>query len=177
MGKRLELLHESLPEVSRVAVLWDGTLGVPGPNFVGRPAQALGLSQSLVVVYGPDEIEGALETGIRDGAQALYIEPTSVALLNEGRIVAFASQHGLPAMFGRREAVALGGLMGYGPNLAANWRRAAVYVDKILKGAKPADLPVEQPREFEFVINLKTAEALGHTIPQQVLLQATEVIQ
>src|SRR5262249_35227198 len=142
VGKRLELLHESLPEVSRVAVLWDGTLGVPGPGFLGGPAQALRLSLPLVVVYSPDEIEGALEADIGHGAQPLYIQPTTVGFWNEGRIVAFASRHGLPAMFGRREAVVLGGLMGYGPNLAVNWRRAAVYADKILKGASPADLPV-----------------------------------
>jgi putative tryptophan/tyrosine transport system substrate-binding protein len=180
--KRLDLLKEALPTVSRVAALWH-----PG-SFSERTnrdmlkgaegaARALGVQLRLVGVRGPDELDRAFSTMTKERAEALMVFPNP-ALSNElRRIVNLATKHRLPSMFVGREAVELGGLLSYGASITDLNRRAATYVDKILKGAKPADLPVEQPTKFELVINLKTAKALGLTIPQSVLGRADEVIQ
>src|SRR5262249_11191634 len=118
-----------------------------------------------------------LEVVAREHAQALRVFNDPLSISQQERILDFAAQQGLPALYDVKSWVAAGGLMAYGASLPALYRRAAYYIDRILKGAKPAELPVEQPREFEFVINLRTAQALGLTIPEHVLLQATEVIQ
>ena len=180
--KRLELLKEVLPKASRVAVLWhpgafgEGTLR-DMVKETEAAARTLGVQLQFVEVQGPDDFDRAFSTMTRARADALFVFP-SVMLVNEGRrIVALAAKHRLPSMFNARESVELGGLIGYGASILDLNRRAAAYVDKILKGAKPADLPIEQPTRFELVMNLKTAKTLGITIPQSLLLRADEVIQ
>jgi len=122
-------------------------------------------------------LDGAFETSLRERSDAFCVLNIGMTALEWERVGTFAMVHGLPSVSGLRGLVDRGGLMTYGPDIAVIVRRSAAYVDKILKGATPADLPIEQPREFDFVINLKTAQALGLTIPEHVLLQATEVIQ
>jgi putative tryptophan/tyrosine transport system substrate-binding protein len=174
-GKRLELL-EAVPAIVRVAhVSTPTTAGnIPGAQ---EAARMLGVELQLLAVRTHDDLESAFAAASGWGADALLFAPDAVFGTARGPIATLAAQHRLPAMYAGRQHVDSGGLMAYGPQVGYNWRRAADYVDKILKGAKPADLPVEQPREFEFVINHKTAQALGLTIPPHVLLQATEVIQ
>jgi putative ABC transport system substrate-binding protein len=180
--KRLGLLKEALPKVTRIAALWhSGIFGERTTRDMLKgteaAARALGVQLQLVEVRGPDEFDRAFSTMTRERADALIVFP-SPALFNERRrIVALATKHRLPSMFNAREFVELGGLIGYGASITDLSRRAATYVDKILKGTKPADLPVEQPTKFELVINLKTAKALGLTIPQSLLQRADEVIQ
>jgi putative ABC transport system substrate-binding protein len=176
-GKRMELLTEVVPGLARLAYLSAADNPVTAANVrqARDAAQALGLQLQLHLLRGPDDVESALAAAIDQGSQAVMAQ-LNVALLYP-EILSLTMQRQLPVMYAESRPVHAGGLMGYGANALANPRRAATYVDKILKGAKPADLPVEQPREFEFVINIKTAQALGLTIPQQVLLQATEVLQ
>jgi ABC-type uncharacterized transport system substrate-binding protein len=178
-GKRLELLRAMLPSVSRVAYLgsqenkdWERPWG----QSVRTAAQALGVSLVLAE-HTPGQYTDAFARISRARAEALFVSASPPAYADRGLIVDFATRTRLPSSFGWREAVELGGLMSYGVTLADNFRRAATYVDKILKGAKPADLPVEQPTKFELVINLKTAKALGLTIPQTLLLRADQVIE
>ncbi len=178
-AKRLELLREMLPGVSRVAYLsskedkeWEGPQG----KSVRTAAQALGVTLVLAE-FTPRQYTDAFALISRARAEALFVSRTPTAYVDRALIVDFATRARLPSMFGFREAVELGGLMSYGANLDDIFRRAATYVDKILKGAKPADLPVEQPTKFELVINLKTAKALGLTIPLSLLLRADEVIE
>ena len=179
-GKGLELLKETVPQSVRVAVLGNPV----DPTYearmstLRRAAQALGLHLHVLEVRRADELDPAFAVMTREGADALMVLG-DVALLDplHGRIAALATQSRLPAMYGGRAYVEAGGLMAYGPSLQDLWRRAAIYIDKRLKGTKPADLPVEQPTKFEFVINLKTAQALGLTIPPTVLFQADEVIR
>ena len=140
-------------------------------------ARTLGMQLQFVEVRGPDEFDRAFSTLARARADALFVFPSVMLFSERRRIVALAAKHRLPAMFNNRESVALGGLLSYGVSISDSSRRAATYVDKILKGAKPADLPVEQPTKFELVINLKTAKALGLTIPPSLLGRADEVIQ
>jgi putative tryptophan/tyrosine transport system substrate-binding protein len=178
-GKRLELLRDTVPGLTRVAVMWSPQY--PGPALQFRDAEiaarALGLELVPLPVEGPTDFDAAFKAAVQGRAEGLAVLPGAVTHGNPGPIIAFAAATGLPAVYGDRLYVEAGGLMSYGANVASMHRRAAYYVDRILKGAKPADLPVEQPREFEFVINFRTAEALGLTIPHHVLLQATEVIQ
>jgi putative tryptophan/tyrosine transport system substrate-binding protein len=180
-GKRLEMLKEILPHVSRVAVLWTAANPGTARSFTETQAAAesLGLhSVSLQAEFPAPDFDGLFALARDQRADALVVEQDPI--LGGGhakQIVQFAAVNGLPAVYSGRQYTDIGGLMAYGPSVAGMWYRAAYYVDRILKGAKPADLPVEQPREFEFVINLRTAQALGLTIPQHVLLQATEVIQ
>jgi putative ABC transport system substrate-binding protein len=181
-GKRLELLKEAVPEIARVVMFVDGTwTAQQRSEFVQEAqlaAQALGLTLQLLEVQGPHpDVDGAFSTATRQRAEALLIPPGPVLNLHRKRVVDLAAQSRLPAMYFFRGFVEAGGLMSYGPSQPENFRRAATYVDKILKGAKPADLPVEQPMTFELVINLKTAEALGLTISPTLLFQATEVIR
>ncbi len=173
-GKQLELLKQALPGISRVAVIWQN----PSTRSAALDAApALGLQLQLLELKSPDDIENLLIAAIREHADALLAKGGSILASRRPQFVELVAQSRLPAMYNFRSYVDIGGLMYYGVNLADLFRRAATYVDKILKGAKPADLPVEQPTRFEFVINLKTAKALGLTIPQAVLAQATEVIQ
>jgi len=182
IGKRLELLKEAVPEIARVAMFVDGTWTAQQRSEYLQEAQlasqALGITLQLLHVQGPHpDVDGAFSTATRQRADALLIPPGPVLNLHRKRVVDLAAQSRLPAMYFTRGFVEAGGLMSYGPSQPDNFRRAATYVDKILKGAKPADLPVEQPMKFELVINLKTAEALGLTIPPSLLFQATEVIR
>ena len=178
-GKRLQLLKELLPGLSRVAVLWNSAN--PYASLVMRETEAaattLGVQLQALVVRGPEDFEGVLAAATRGRVGALIAVEDPLTIRKRTQIVDFAAKSRLPAMYGVKEFVDAGGLMSYGAHLADLYRRAATYVDKILKGAKPADLPVEQPTRFEFVINLKTAKALGLTIPQSVLIRADEVIQ
>ena len=178
-AKRLELLKAMLPGVSRVAYLaskeneeWESPWG----KSVRAAAQALGVTLVLAE-FTPRHYTDAFTVTSRARAQALFVSRTAAAYADRALIVDFTTRTRLPSSFAYREAVELGGLMSYGVNLADNYRRAAGYVDKILKGAKPADLPVQQPIEFEMVINRKTAKALGLRIPQELLLRADEVIE
>jgi putative ABC transport system substrate-binding protein len=178
-GKRLQLLQETLPKLTRVALLWDaGNIGMADRvRETEEAARKLGVDLHVEWVRdltGLDRAFAALAK-LRLDAFLTTVEPFTGD--HQQRIVAFAAQQRLPAMYEEREFVNAGGLMAYGPSLAANYRRAAVYVDKIVKGAKPADLPVEQPARFDLVINLKTAKALGLTIPQSVLIRADELIR
>jgi putative ABC transport system substrate-binding protein len=178
-GKRLQLLRDALPGLAQVGVLWS-------PQFAGSALQsketesasrALGLELLALPVHGPEEIEPAFEAALSGGAEALVVLPSTTTNTHARRIVEQAARGRLPAMYGNPVNMEAGGLMSYGPSRADNWRRAASYVDKVLKGAKPADLPVERPTKFDFTINLKTAQALGLSIPPHVLAQATEVLQ
>jgi putative ABC transport system substrate-binding protein len=179
-GKRLELLKETLPKLSRVAVLWNSAS--TAMQFSFREAQAaarsLGIAfQSLEVKGNPEEFERVFSAVLRDRPDGLLVTLDPLTSLHRKRIAELAAQHRLPAIYELRLFVDAGGLMAYGPSSTDLWRRAAAYVDKILKGAKPADLPVEQPMRFELVVNLKAAKALGLTIPQSVLFRADQVIQ
>jgi ABC-type uncharacterized transport system substrate-binding protein len=177
-GKRLELLKEAVPELARVGVFVDGTMTAQQLHEVQLASQALGITFQSLDVQGPHpDLDGAFSTATRQRADALLISPGPVLYLHRKRVVDLVAQSRLPAMYFTHAFVEDGGLMSYGVSQPDNWRRAAAYVDKILKGAKPADLPVEQPMKFELVINLKTAEALGITIPQALLFQADEVIR
>ncbi len=179
VGKQLELLKEMVPRVSRVAVLWNPTN--TGHSLSLREAKvaarSLGVQLQLLEARRPDEFEGAFAAMTRERAGALLVLGDGMFLLHPTRIADLAAKSRLPAMYGLREFVDAGGLMAYAHSLRDNFRRAATYIDKILKGAKPADLPVEQPTKFELVINLKTAKALGLTIPQSILIRADEVIR
>jgi putative ABC transport system substrate-binding protein len=176
--KRLELLQEAVPEIARVAVFVDPTLTAQQLQETQLASQALGITLQLLHIQGPNpDVDGAFSTATRQRADALLIPPGPVLDLHRTRVVDLAAQSRLPAMYYHRGFVEAGGFMSYGPSLPDLFRRAATYVDKILKGTKPADLPVEQPMTFELAINLKTAEALGITIPPAVLFQADEVIR
>jgi putative ABC transport system substrate-binding protein len=178
-GKRLELLKETVPSASRVGIVWGAGIlaNATTASELQNAARSLSLELESLELHEADAIEAALGAATRARVEALVVVADPVTLSRPQRIVDIATQSRLPAMYGGRPFMVAGGLMTYGPNLAAQPRRAAYYVDRILKGTKPADLPVEQPMTFEFIINLKTAQALGLTIPEHVLLQATEVIQ
>jgi len=177
-GKRLELLKEAVPEIARVAVFVDPTLTAQQLQEAQLASQALGITLQLLHVQSPNpDLDGAFSTATRQRADALLIPTGQVLNLHRKRAVDLAAQSRLPAIYFYRAFVEDGGLMSYGPSLPDNWRRAATYVNKILQGTKPADLPVEQPMKFELVINLKTAKALGITMPPSLLLLADEVIQ
>jgi ABC-type uncharacterized transport system substrate-binding protein len=178
-AKRLELLKEAVPNISRVAFLWNPAN--PDQKFsfneVQSGARALGVTFQSVEARSLEDLEQAFAMMKQSRPSALLMTADGVHQRYIGRIVAFTSETRLPAMYQLKEAVERGGLMSYGASLTDLGRRAAFYVDKILKGAKPADLPVEQPTKFELVINLKTAKTLGLTIPQSLLVRADEVIQ
>jgi putative tryptophan/tyrosine transport system substrate-binding protein len=179
LGKNLELLKEAVPGVSRVAFLWNPVPPGAGTyrDVVESAARRLGVTFQSVEVRGRNEFEGAFAAMVRERAGGVVVAGDPVTFGARSQVVLLAARNRLPAMYVQREFVEGGGLMSYGPNIAHQFRRAAVYVDKILKGAKPAALPVEQATRFELVINLKTAKALGLTIPPSVLLRADEVIQ
>jgi putative ABC transport system substrate-binding protein len=173
-GKRLELLKETFPKVTRVAHLWNPDS--PGSDMQAA-AKALGLQLQSLEVRSSNDFDSAFEAVLRGRAQSLVTSPNPLLNTNHKRIVDFATKSRLPGMYHRNEFVEAGGLMSYAPDLNANFRRAAIFVDKILKGAKPADLPVEQPTKFELIINLKTAKQIGLTIPPNVLARADKVIK
>jgi putative ABC transport system substrate-binding protein len=182
VGKCLEQLKQAVPGVSRVAVLWQpGAFGERTEKDILKAAEvaarALGVRLQVVEARVPADFDRAFSdmTGARAGALAVLT--SNMFVTERRRLVDLAAKNRLPAVYNVREFVDAGGLMAYGPNLADLYRRAATYVDKILKGAKPGDLPVEQPTKFELVINLKTAKALGLTIPQSLLGRADQVIQ
>jgi putative ABC transport system substrate-binding protein len=178
-GKRLELLKDTLPNLSRVAVLWnpDFATNLGRLKAMREAAQALGLTLLPVEWRGPDALEQAFATMVRERAQALVVLGDPVLFNYRGQIAATVLRNRLPAVSAVREQAEAGLLLAYGVDLRDLWRRAAVFVDKIFKGAKPGDLPVEQPTKFELVINLKAAKALGITIPAGLLLRADEVIE
>jgi putative ABC transport system substrate-binding protein len=178
-GKRLELLKEAVPGLRRLAMLWSAN--DPGMTLayhrVERAAQALGVTLQDLGVREPGAFPGAFQAARSGHADALIVTAQPFTNRHQAQILALAAQQRLPAMYTLGSYVEAGGLMAYAANRADLFRRAATYVDKLLKGAKPADLPVEQPTTFELVINLKTARALSLTIPQSLLLRAGEVIQ
>jgi putative ABC transport system substrate-binding protein len=180
-GKRLELLRETLGGISRVAILANAAVADRAIDWreTERAARALGLRLQAVQVRGPDDFEGAFAEMVQAHAEALYVLEDALlySFAANGPIVSLASKYRLPAMYALPEMVEAGGLMAYGPTFIDAHRRAAGYVDKLLRGANPADLPVEQPTRFDFVINLGTAKAIGLAIPPAVLQQATEVIE
>ena len=186
-AKRLALLKEAVPRVRRVAVLWNPTFSErSSPNFrfwssdwteIRAAAQGLGVTLQSVEIRGADDFDTAFSIMTRERADALIAFSDPLIVSHGRRIADLAAKSHLPAMYPSREVVDAGGLMAYGPSISDMFRLAAVYVGKILKGAKAADLPMEQPTKFELVINLKTAKALGLTIPQSLLLRADEVIR
>jgi putative ABC transport system substrate-binding protein len=180
--KRLQLLSEVVPQHSRVAILWHphayGDRTMAGMvKEAENAAQTLGMQLQLVPASSPEDITDAFSTMTRAHADALSIFPSPMLFAEYGRIASMAADKRLPTIYAAREGVELGGLMSYGANLPDLSRQTAVYVDKILKGAKPAELPVEQPTKFELVFNLKAAKALGLTISRDFLLIADEVIE
>ena len=178
-GKRLELLKEMVPKLSRVAVLWNPQSASATLNWKEnqQPARQLGIQLHSLEVRSPNELDQAFEAATMARADALAILPDPVISTNLERIVDFAARSRLPSIYQWSEFADAGGLVTYGPDRADLFRRAATYVDKILKGAKPGDLPVDQPTKLELVVNLKTAKALGITIPQSVLFRADKVIE
>jgi putative tryptophan/tyrosine transport system substrate-binding protein len=182
VGKCLEHLTQAVPGVSRVAVLWQpGAFGERAEKDMLKAAEvaarSLGVRLQIVEARGPEDFDRAFSDMTRARAGALTVLPSAMFFGERNRLVALAAKNRLPTAFPWREGVDAGGLLSYGANVADLFRRAATYVDKILKGAKPADLPVEQPTKFELAINLKTAKALGLAIPQSVLGRADEVVQ
>jgi putative ABC transport system substrate-binding protein len=185
-AKRLELLKEAVPRVRRVGVLWNPTYSERfNPNFrfwtadwkeMRAASQALGMTLQSVEIRGPDDFDAAFSAMARERAEALVTFSDLLIARHGRRIADLAARSRLPAVYASRELVEAGGLMSYGPSTADLFRRAGVYVGKILKGAKPGDLPMEQPTKFELVINLKTAKSLGLTVPQAFLIRADQVI-
>jgi len=178
-AKRLELLKEAVPGLSRVAIMEDPVVrgGVLEYNGTQSAARSLQLQIQAVEVSRVDDFDRAFTALTAGRAEALTVVGSPFTYANRDQLARLAEKHRLPTMFGVRENVDAGGLIACGPNLQERWRRAAAYVDKLLKGAKPGELPVEQPTEFELVINLKTAKALGLTIPPSRLRRADVVIQ
>ena len=179
-GKRLELLKESVPKLARVAVLYDPALPsnvVQVKEILPVAARALGLTLQPWEVRAADGFEKVFAALSKQRPDGLYVGLGALLRANQKRIVGFALKSRLPSVYQSKESVDAGGLMSYGADLADSYRRVAIYVDKILKGANPADLPVEQPKKFEFVINLKTAKQIGLTIPPNVLARADKVIK
>jgi putative ABC transport system substrate-binding protein len=178
-GKRLQLLTEIVPKLARVAVFSNPL----NPSIAAvieqtkAAAQSLGIEIHLVEVQAPDHFESAFTAVTRASADALIVLPDPMLYGQHPRIVTFATASRLPALFPEREVTEAGGLVAYGPSIPASFQRSAAYVDKILRGAKPADLPVEQPTTFELAVNLQTARAIGVTIPTSILLRADEVIE
>jgi putative ABC transport system substrate-binding protein len=178
-AKRLGLLKEVVPQLSRAAIMWnpDDRGAVFDYKEEESAARTLRLQLQSVEVSRADDFDRAFSSMTAGRAEALIVIGSALAFTNRSQIVRLAQKNRLPTMYGQRTYVDAGGLIAYGPDLADAWRRAATYVDKILKGAKPGELPVEQATKFELVINLKTAKDLGLAIPQSVLARADEVIQ
>jgi ABC-type uncharacterized transport system substrate-binding protein len=178
-GKRLELLKEAFPKVGRVAFLWQpgGTRGNQALTDMEAAAKTLGLKLQSLPVRVLDDFDSAFARAKREGAQALITTPGGLITTQQRQVLDFAAKNRLPAMYPYTEFVEADGLMSYGPSQTDQFRRAADFVDKILKGTKPADIPVDQPKKFEFIVNLKAAKQIGLTIPQKVLARADKVIK
>jgi ABC-type uncharacterized transport system substrate-binding protein len=179
MAKSLELLKGTVPGLTRVAVIWDPATPShrPGLKAVEATGRALGLRLQTLPVGSVTEFDGAFSAIVRERSRAVLVLSTPLFMGGAKRLAELALTHKLPTMFGPREHVEAGGLLSYSPDRADLYRRAATYVDKILKGANPADLPVQQATKFELVINRKTAKALGLTIPQSMLVRADQIIE
>jgi putative ABC transport system substrate-binding protein len=177
-AKRLQLLKETIPRLSRVAVVWNQRNAVHGPTVksIERTAKTLGIGVEHVTIQAPADVDDAL-VQISNGRSALLVLEDAMINVCSAQIADVAVKHRLPAIFGLATFAEAGGLMAYGPNRIELWRRAAIFVDKILRGARPGELPVEQAVRFDMVINVKTAKALGLTIPPSVLLGADQVIE
>jgi len=178
-GKRLEILKEAFPSISRVGFL-TGIGSATGEQRFGKAetlAKGLGLQLQYIGAKGGDDLDNAFDTAKRAGVQALLAHPSTFVATNRARIIELSIKNRLPVIYGSGDHAEAGALMSYGPDIVDNYRRAGTYVDKILKGAKPADLPVEQPTKFELVINLITAKQMGVTIPANVLARADRVIK
>ena len=178
VAKQLELLKQTVPKIRRVAILSNPTNAYHqlAIRELDGAARSLGVQLQLLEARGPNEFDGAFAAMAKESVGALLVLSDAMLNSHATRLADLAARGRLPAVYGVRESVEAGGLMSYGPSFLDSFRRAATYVDKILKGAKPGDLPVEQPTKFELVINLKTAKSLGLTIPQSVLVRADEVI-
>ena len=176
-GKRLELLKETLPRLTRVGVLWNPTNPAGSLKEVRTAGQELGVQVQSLEVRSPDDIDRAFEAATKAQVGALIVAQQSPMTTNQKRIVELAAKRRLPAIYPDTDSIDDGGLMSYGPSSTDLYRSAAVYVDHILKGRPPADLPVQQPVKYELMINLKTAKALGLTIPPVVLMRAERVIK
>jgi putative ABC transport system substrate-binding protein len=178
-AKRLQILKEAVPGVSRVAILWDSTNSheVHGFKEAEAAARVLGVAIQSFEVRKPDEFEAAFTAMKRGQVDGLFVFENAINTNFRKRIVDLALQQGLPGVYGLREYAEAGGLLSYGPALIDNYRRAAVYVDKIVKGATPSDLPVEQPTVFELLVNVKTAKALNLNLPTPLLVRADQIIQ
>ena len=180
-AKRLELLKEAVPKLSRVTALRPpysrASIDQIFATQTETAARSLGIQFQLLQVPGPSDLEDAFQTAARSRADAVIFRPSPFFTLHAGRVGELALKHGLPTMGNEENMVGAGGLMAYSVDYLDMWRRVASYVDRILKGAKPADLPVEQPTKFRLVINLKTAKALGLTIPPSLLARADQVIE
>jgi len=179
IGKNLALLKEAVPRISRVTYLWNPV--PPGAeaskNALESAARNLGVAFQSVEVRRHDEFESAFAAMVRERANGIVVAQDPVTLGSRSQVAVLAARSRLPAVYGVREFAEAGGLRSYGPNIADQFRRAAIYVDKILKGAKPGDLPIEQPTKFELVINLKAAKALGLTLPPSLVQRADQVIE
>jgi putative ABC transport system substrate-binding protein len=177
-GKRLQLIKDAIPGIRRIAAVFDrGTGTTTSWRATEEAARSMGLEPQLLYIEKAEDLGPAFDAAFKQRADAVVVSLGPVMQSNVGRVVDLAAKRRLPSVFLSREFVDAGGLMAYGVSYPDSYRRAATYVDKILKGAKPGDLPVEQPTKFEFVINMKTAKVLGLTIPQSVLLRADEVIR
>ena len=176
-GKRLQLLKEMLPNVSRVGAIWNAKNNINTPKQLEAAAISLGVQIQSLPFQGPDDLENAFTAAMRERPQALISMGDPVTFDKRAAIIAFAATQRIPTIYAFADEPVEGGLVGFGVNLREEYRRVAPYVDKILKGAKPADLPVEQSTKVELVVNLKTARQLGITVPQSVLLRADRVIE
>jgi putative ABC transport system substrate-binding protein len=179
IGKQLELLKEVAPRIARVGVVVNPGNPVYGPVLKASeaPARALSLQLRVVGVQGAGDLDGAFRAATRERVDGFVVLRDPVLVTNQSRLLTLVASTRLPAMYGMREFVDNGGLMSYGPSLVEMYRRAAYLMDKVFRGVKPTDLPVEQTTKFDLVVNLKTAKALGVTVPQSVLLRADEVLQ
>jgi putative ABC transport system substrate-binding protein len=179
VGKQMQLLKELVPKISQVALLWNpaNPSTAPGLRHAQDAARALGVRLQPLEARGPGEIDSAFAAMARDRAGAVIVLVDTTFAAHRTRIADLAAKSRLPAVYGLADHAQAGGLMAYGPNLPDLYRRAATYVDKILKGAKPADLPVEQPTKFELVVNMRTAKALGLAIPPSILIRADQVLE
>ena len=176
-GKRLQLLKEASPAISRIAALWNPADPRSIRGATEEAARTLGLELRTIEVASPDRIPAGFEAAVSGGAEALVILANAMFWNQRTQIVALAAKHRMPAIYPEREYVDDGGLLAYGQDIPDSFRQAAGYVDKVFKGAKPADLPIQQPTRFQLVVNLKTAKALGLTIPPSILDLADEVIE
>jgi ABC-type uncharacterized transport system substrate-binding protein len=176
-AKRLEILRDIIPGLSRVTALWDPTTGASQVTITTSAALSLNLKLQVLEVRRREDVAGAVRAARNSQAEALNVFSSPFLASLHREIIAFAAEYRLPAIYQWKEHVEAGGLVSYGPNLAAIWRQFGIIVAKLLKGVKPADLPVEQPTKFELVMNLRTAKSLDLTIPPSVLLRADEVIE